>query len=144
MSRSAWSEDVQALRIPPREVSTTLASGTCPEVRGDRVYKAKARTYKTDNKRRLYEFLKDRKCVECGESRVAALQFDHVRGNKIAGVSAMVHDSYSWEAILQEIAKCEIRCANCHAVRTAETLGWYRFLDLEDEVVESSGFHPEH
>ena len=31
---------------------------------------------------------------------------------------------YSWNAILVEIAKCDIRCANCHRRRTASQYGW--------------------
>lgn len=52
----------------------------------------------------------------------------------------MVRDRCSWEKVKTEIAKCEIRCANCHAVKTAKQFGWYNF-GPEDEVVESLVFH---
>jgi hypothetical protein len=53
-------------------------------------------------------------CVDCGESDPIVLDFDHVRGKKAFDVSFGAHRAYSWEHILKEIAKCEIRCANCH------------------------------
>jgi hypothetical protein len=40
-------------------------------------------------------------------------------------VSALVNGKYSWSKILEEIEKCDVRCANCHRRRTAKQLGWY-------------------
>jgi len=60
-------------------------------------------------------------CVDCGyNEHPAALEFDHVpeRGPKLFAISQA--DFRHWEDVLAEIAKCEIRCARCHAVRTAE------------------------
>jgi hypothetical protein len=59
-------------------------------------------------------------CVDCGYAEHAqALQFDHTEDNKKASVSNLIRSDYSWKTILEEINKCEIRCANCHAVMTA-------------------------
>jgi hypothetical protein len=59
-------------------------------------------------------------CKDCGYSDHAqALQFDHIDDNKKASVSNLIRSDYSWKTILEEINKCEIRCANCHAVMTA-------------------------
>lgn len=53
-------------------------------------------------------------CVDCGyNAHPAALEYDHVRGQKIRNVGNM----YSMKAVLIEIEKCEVRCANCHAIR---------------------------
>lgn len=59
-------------------------------------------------------------CVDCGEKDVRVLELDHVRGQKIMGVSAMVSRNMSIERITAEIAKCEVRCANCHRRKTWE------------------------
>jgi hypothetical protein len=45
------------------------------------------------------------------------MQFDHVKGKKI-GISRAVNYGYSINNIMKEISKCEIVCANCHAIRT--------------------------
>lgn len=62
-------------------------------------------------------------CVDCGyDKHPRALQFDHVRGEKIENVSRLVLQACSWNRIEAEIAKCEVVCANCHAIRTAGRL----------------------
>lgn len=59
-------------------------------------------------------------CVDCGYAKHAqALQFDHISSNKKAAVSNLIRSDYAWTTILIEISKCEIRCANCHAIMTA-------------------------
>lgn len=60
-------------------------------------------------------------CVDCGyREHAVALQFDHIGDNKKMNVSDMIRSDYSWITILEEIAKCEVRCANCHAVMTRD------------------------
>ena len=54
-------------------------------------------------------------CVDCGyKGHSTALQFDHVRGVKIKDVSKFT----SLARALEEVAKCEVRCAVCHSIRT--------------------------
>jgi len=56
-----------------------------------------------------------RGCVDCGyNAHHAALHFDHVRGEKALNVC----NAKSIAQAQQEIEKCEVRCANCHAVKT--------------------------
>jgi len=54
------------------------------------------------------------------------LEFDHTADKK-AAVAQLVAGGYSWCAILQEIAKCEVRCANCHRRITAKRGSWIRY-----------------
>jgi hypothetical protein len=46
------------------------------------------------------------------------MDFDHVRGEKVANVSVLVAGGASRRRVLAEIAKCEVVCANCHRERT--------------------------
>lgn len=59
-------------------------------------------------------------CVECSlYFHFSQMQFDHVRGVKLCDVSSMTTGgSRSLVGILEEIAKCECVCANCHMFRT--------------------------
>lgn len=69
------------------------------------------------NRKKAAEYLSQHPCVDCGESDIVVLQFDHVRGKKTANVSDMVHMGSSWSTIEKEIQKCDVRCANDHARR---------------------------
>jgi hypothetical protein len=66
------------------------------------------------SKKRLKDYLRSHPCVDCGCGDVRCLQFDHVRGEKCFNVSIA---TLKWEKIMAEIAKCEVRCANCHKIR---------------------------
>ena len=56
-------------------------------------------------------------CIDCSyRDDPRALQFDHVRGEKIRAVSSMV--TCSLEHLIAEIEKCDVRCANCHIIKT--------------------------
>jgi len=59
-------------------------------------------------------------CIDCGyAAHAAALQFDHTGQDKKGNVSDLIRSDYSWATIMAEINKCDIRCANCHAVKTS-------------------------
>src|SRR5438270_4954997 len=73
---------------------------------------------RADNQTRMIEYLRTHPCIDCGEAYIVVLQFDHL-SNKERNVSSMLSGGCSWYAIEQEIAKCEVRCANFHSHRTA-------------------------
>jgi hypothetical protein len=63
------------------------------------------------------KYLEDKSCIDCGFHHPAALEFDHVRGKKLAAVSVLVAHACGLKKIMDEIAKCEVRCSNCHRIR---------------------------
>jgi hypothetical protein len=72
-----------------------------------------------DQKIAIVNKLKDVPCADCGRKWPAvAMDFDHVRGEKITDIGRMVQSAYSVETLLAEIAKCEVVCACCHRIRT--------------------------
>ena len=74
---------------------------------------------------RIWDHLFGHPCVDCGESDLAVLHFDHLR-DKVNDISTMFRRQRSWKAVLEEIAKCDVRCANCHARKTAREQGNYK------------------
>jgi hypothetical protein len=71
------------------------------------------------------EHLATHPCVDCGESDVAVLEFDHLR-EKLRELSQLVGSGASLAVIKTEIAKCEVVCCNCHRRRTAVRGKWRR------------------
>ncbi len=88
------------------------------------------RTYKVtrikDRQEYVANYLKQHPCVDCEETDIIVLEFDHVRGEKLDNVSTMCSKSVSMKKLQEEIAKCEVVCANCHKRRTAKEMGWYK------------------
>ena len=63
-------------------------------------------------------------CIECGEPDPVVFEFDHLRDKSFDIGQELLHRN--WQAILDEIAKCEGVCANCHRRRTARRRGTLR------------------
>lgn len=88
-------------------------------------YIKRAKDRKHQNRLSLVTYLRDKSCVDCKESDIRVLDFDHkTSSTKISTISLMVARGNAWEKILEEISKCEIRCANCHRIKTSKQFGW--------------------
>lgn len=74
----------------------------------------------------IWDYLLTHPCIDCGQSNPVVLEFDHVRGKKRKAVGDLARQGYSIEAIQKEISKCEVRCANCHRIKTHKERGWFR------------------
>src|SRR5581483_3505785 len=84
------------------------------------------RRYRDRNRRLLQTFLTGKSCVDCGEADALVLEFDHVSGKKLGNISEMVSMGTPWVRIENELAKCEIRCANCHRRKTSHQFKWFK------------------
>lgn len=78
------------------------------------------------NRKKLLAFLASNPCVDCGFANELALDFDHVRGTKRAEVTTLLKDGYSWKIVKSEMNKCEVRCRNCHSIKTHMEQNSYR------------------
>jgi len=71
-------------------------------------------------KQRYREFKKTLSCEKCGlsgEESPWALDFHHRdedRQKKTTSVSHLVSGGYGWDRIMEEVALCDVICANCH------------------------------
>lgn len=76
-----------------------------------------------ERERRIYETVvcaaKARPCADCGiQFSPWQMDFDHVQGKKVMAIARRGSKSYSIRKLLEEIAKREVVCANCHRDRT--------------------------
>lgn len=78
------------------------------------------RKTKTRKRELLQQIKVESGCVDCGyREHPEALDFDHIdHSTKLFCLSSLSY-SRTLAAIMLEISKCEIRCSNCHRVRTA-------------------------
>lgn len=98
-------------------------------------YKDKARKYEE-----AYEvsvmplvlaYLKVHPCIDCGNADIRVLHFDHRDpALKEQDIAQALHNCWAWERLSIEIAKCDVRCSNCHMIRTAEQYGWWRHFAI--------------
>jgi len=97
------------------------------------VIKKNTARYKERARELVYTHLKSHPCVDCGEADPMVLEFDHIKGDERIDISVMIGSSYSVNRIKEEIAKCEIRCANCHRRKHAKERGYWvvRFIESE-------------
>jgi hypothetical protein len=77
------------------------------------------------NLRWVYAQLQESECVDCGLREPLLLEHDHI-GEKRAGVMTLAWNEYSLQVLAAEIASCEVRCCNCHRLRTAASQPSFR------------------
>lgn len=69
--------------------------------------------------REMIRQAKARPCADCGIQYASwQMDFDHVRGVKIMTLARRGATAFTIRKVLDEIAKCEVVCANCHRNRT--------------------------
>lgn len=66
----------------------------------------------------ILDKIKDVPCKDCNQKyNPWQMDFDHLKDKK-ANVGELANGCYSVEVVLEEVAKCEVVCANCHRDRT--------------------------
>ena len=88
--------------------------------KGAKLYEMQAQ-HRVRNFELMIQYLLAHPCVDCGIGDPVVLEFDHLpeftKSFEIA--RAIPASTRSWSTIAEEIAKCEVVCANCHRRRTA-------------------------
>src|SRR5215213_8451757 len=56
----------------------------------------------------LLDFFETHPCVDCGETNPVVLEFDHLRDKSFSIGGKLT--THTWQAILDEIEKCEVVC----------------------------------
>ena len=71
----------------------------------------------------LSDYLNDKVCNHCGDDRKVVLEFHHLRDKNFNLADAT---KKSIGTIVREIEKCEILCANCHRIETANERNYFK------------------
>lgn len=64
--------------------------------------------------------LKCNPCTDCGKQYPPyVMDFDHINAeDKLDDIAALLRRGYGKQTLIDEIAKCELVCSNCHRIRT--------------------------
>lgn len=104
-----------------RAIGSQLRYRLSPKGRAQRLIDNRRTRDSARERRALIDAIKlESGCVDCGfRVHPAALEFDHRdREQKLFAIARHYH-SKAWHVVLAEIAKCDVRCANCHRIRSA-------------------------
>lgn len=85
-----------------------------------RVQNRAAQARRRQRHRKIKHLALDRPCVDCGiELPPEIMEFDHVCGEKLFNICQSYGTNLyvSDKMLYTEIAKCDVRCPNCHRFR---------------------------
>jgi 5-methylcytosine-specific restriction endonuclease McrA len=67
----------------------------------------------------LREYLLENPCLRCGNPNLMVLEFDHRnREEKSFSIADAVNQGIGLDEVKNELTKCDVLCANCHAIKT--------------------------
>jgi hypothetical protein len=83
-------------------------------------WSARTRSVRVAELRAVVNGIKSHPCSDCGQTfDPVCMDFDHRPGElKRDCVAKLLSTIASVEAVMQEIAKCDLVCSNCHRLRT--------------------------
>ncbi|NDD52370.1 hypothetical protein EBZ39_00565 [bacterium] len=85
--------------------------------------KGRVKKQSSRNRREVYDLKEATPCADCGKFYPHyVMEYDHVRGKKVAAIANMINTNFSRRKVHREIKKCELVCANCHRCRTFKRL----------------------
>jgi len=91
------------------------------------------RDFTDKNFLKLWEYLENHPCVDCGADNPLVLSLDHVKEGKTENISNMMCRA-KWEKIVAELKLCETRCHNCHAIKTAASRNFFTTDQLRSYI----------
>jgi len=86
---------------------------------------ARRRDNRSKNLRAFHSYKEETGCIDCGEKYpYFVLEFDHKPEFEKIDTVYKVLTKYGVEKAWEEIAKCDVVCANCHKLRTYLRKPW--------------------
>jgi hypothetical protein len=111
------------------------------------------KNHRNRNRAQLTKYLLEHPCIDCGETDLRVLDFDHRDPSiKSYNIGRLTNGSHcSWKKILTEISKCDVRCSNCHRKKTIGNPEWFidpigfinkiDFLTQNTKLIKSTIMH---
>ena len=90
--------------------------------------------------RRLVEYLLEHPCVDCGNADLRVLDLDHLDPSRKVDCISRLMQNGVWKRVAAEIEKCEVRCANCHRIKTARDVNTYKYrqqVEIDEEFADA-------
>jgi len=110
-------KNIEAARANSRRWVNTAAGRKSAAISKQR-YRTQANAY-------IDEYLQRHACIDCGECDPIVLEFDHRDpAQKEFAISRLRTIPVSFARLKKEIAKCDVRCANCHRRKTIAKKDW--------------------
>lgn len=117
--RGCWNTYKRQWRANYKEAHGEPESRRYVQANGEKF--AKSRAKRVARNRNIVLQRKWKPCSDCaGTFPPICMNFDHVNGEKEAGIARMVNQGVGVEKLLAELDKCELVCANCHRIRTSK------------------------
>lgn len=92
-------------------------------------FRARGRAYRKAVRDWVWAYKLEHPCVDCGEADPRCLDFDHRdRASKSFTIGC---GAISLVKVQTEVAKCDVRCANCHRKKSFEAQDWIALEDWE-------------
>mgnify|MGYP000353693845 CR=1 FL=1 len=116
LSLADWRRRMAALYVDVRAMAASDPAIAVPSVIAGRIIARSESRGKTRRSAVIAE-LKSAPCLDCHRQfPPECMDFDHVRGAKAREIADL--RSGTLARLLEEIAKCDLVCANCHRIRT--------------------------
>ncbi|MEQ1844121.1 MAG: hypothetical protein ABL983_00920 [Nitrospira sp.] len=127
-----WANDPEFRRKKREYIKNNEAKLKVQRAAYAKIYRQKVvKTRKIKVRQFLWDYLLVHPCIDCGENNPVVLEFDHVRDIKKFAIAYA--PSYTLQTVEMEIAKCDVRCANCHRKKTFRDFGHSKHL-REDQL----------
>ena len=126
ISEFAWKVKIQNLKQSYCKDCQKIRSRKHYQIHKDLyIKKARIRNKKVLDQIQQYvwEYLSKHPCIDCSESDIVVLEFDH-QSDKKYSLNEIIKERGSLLKVKQEIEKCVVRCANCHRRKTANDFSW--------------------
>lgn len=126
-------EGVRSGKLSPPRFQRLAAPAATQQLR----YRREAWRKRHDEQTAILDGFRARPCMDCGVGfHLRVMQFDHRDPSRKRYVVSQMPGRVKLVTLIEEIAKCDVVCANCHRVRTywRRQVTWARQLQLLEDA----------